>query len=56
MKYKLLVITDHFTHGEGESIYPLLVEMSKNSSCERIDVISRGNSANQDFFVKKKDY
>lgn len=52
MGYKILVITDHFTHGEGESIYPLLKEMRRLAVCSRLDVASRGNSGNRPFFHK----
>lgn len=51
-KLKILVLTDHTTHVKGESIYPLLVEMLRSPLCDRIDVASRGNSKNDDFFYK----
>lgn len=47
----MLVITDHQTHGKGESIYPLLRTMVKNPVCASIEVASRGNSKNKGFFV-----
>ena len=53
-KYRVLVITDHLTHGKGESIYPLLRQMSHNPLCQSIKVASRGNSKNKDFFEGNK--
>lgn len=50
-KYKILVITDHSRHSDQNSIYALLTEMLEHEQCEHIDVISRGNSENKDFFL-----
>jgi glutathione synthase len=49
-QYRMLVITDHKTHGKGESIYPLLKAMSNNRACSSIEVASRGKPENQGFF------
>lgn len=49
-KYRILVITDHSGHQAYESLYPLLKAMRKHPRCERIDLLSRGNSANKAFF------
>lgn len=51
-QFKLLVLTDHNTHSEENSIYSLLREMLKHSRCKGIDVASRGNSDNLLFFEK----
>lgn len=51
-QYRMLVITDHLTHKEGESIYPLLRTMAKNPACSSIEVASRGNLKNQGFFSR----
>ena len=52
LRHQLLVLTDHSTHTEENSIYPLLREMSKDPQCSGIDVVSRGNDINQLFFEK----
>ena len=49
-QYRMLVITDHKTHGKGESIYPLLKTMKNNPACAYIEVASRGNPKNKAFF------
>jgi glutathione synthase len=46
----MLVITDHKTHGKGESIYPLLKAMAKDPACSAIEVASRGTPHNKEFF------
>ena len=46
----MIVLTDHTTHAMQESIYPLLKTMSMNTRCESINVVSRGNPNNDDFF------
>lgn len=48
----LLVLTDHSTHSEENSIYLLLKEMLRHPICERIDVASRGIDGNKLFFEK----
>lgn len=56
-KIRILCITDHLTHCQDESIYPLLKAMSKHSFCESLYVASRGNPRNLDFFnAKGKEY
>jgi len=49
-KYKILVLTDHKTHGKGESIYRLLIAMNKNVYCENIFVATRGDGRNKIFY------
>ena len=51
-RFRMLVLTDHTTHREGESIYPLLRTMATNDLCSSIDVASRGNSKNNPFFYE----
>ena len=51
MNYKILVLTDHKTHREGESIYPLLRKMSLHSACQNVDVATRGDERNTPFFT-----
>ena len=50
-KYRVLVITDHNTHGKGESIYDLLRTMAKFPECEKIFLATRGNPNNNAFFT-----
>ncbi|MGB0722675.1 MAG: ATP-grasp domain-containing protein [Gammaproteobacteria bacterium] len=47
---KILTLTDHTTHGEGESIYKLLSSLNNHRSKPQIYVASRGHPENQDFF------
>ncbi|NEO44694.1 MAG: glutathione synthetase [Moorea sp. SIO4A3] len=49
-KYRILAITDHHTHGGISSIYPLLRTMAKHPVCDSIQVASRGNPKNKEFF------
>ncbi len=49
-KYRVLVLTDHSTHGKNESIYSLLRMMSKHPLCVEISLATRGNSKNSAFF------
>lgn len=48
--YKILVLTDHTNHGDSNSLYILMQHMKKNRKCAYIDVASRGNDINDDFF------
>jgi glutathione synthase len=47
---RILTLTDHTTHGPGESIYKLLCEMSKDVRCTEIWVASRAQQGNARFF------
>ena len=49
---KILVLTDHQTHRDGESIYPLLREMANDDRCESIIVASRSVIQNIEYFNK----
>lgn len=51
---KILVLTDHNTHGVDESIYPLLVEMNNLAKFD-LFVASRGDTRNKSFFVDFSD-
>lgn len=48
--YKILVLTDHTTHGLGESIYSLIQDMANHQLCDHIFIASRGHPQNYDFF------
>lgn len=50
----LLVITDHLKHSSKDSLYPLLETMAKDHRCNNIDLLSRGNSENVQFFNCEK--
>ncbi len=52
--YKFLVFTDHRGHSAENSIYALIRKLSKHQQCERVDIVSRGNPANDDFFYHHK--
>ncbi len=49
-KYKVLVLTDHTGHSKENSLYALVGEMRKHPRTDRIDIATRGNTLNQDFF------
>lgn len=51
MKYKLLVLTDHSSQNDSNSIFALLQAMRIHPHCDRIDVASKGVALNQDFFT-----
>jgi len=44
------VLTDHHTHGKGESIYELLQTMVKHPYCFEICIATRGEEKNRGFF------
>ena len=50
-EYRLLVITDHHTHGKGESIYELLRTMADFPESKEIYLATRGNLDNNAFFT-----
>ncbi|MCB0634533.1 MAG: glutathione synthetase, partial [Lewinella sp.] len=53
MKYKLLVLTDHSSQNDSNSIFALLQAMRIHPYSDRIDVASKGVDANRDFFEGK---
>ena len=48
---RILAITDHATHGEGESIYALLKSIAGDRRCESVCVASRYLEVNNFFFM-----
>jgi len=50
MKYSLLVVTDHTTHTDSNSIYRLCQAMRDDPRCKDVWVCSRGLEQNKDFF------
>jgi glutathione synthase len=50
MKYTLLVVTDHTTHTESNSVYRLCLAMRDDPRCKDVWVCSRGLDENKDFF------
>lgn len=48
--YKFLVLTDHGNHSKENSVYALMSRLSQHSQCEKVDIASRGDSVNTDFF------
>lgn len=53
-KLKFLVLTDHSKHSSENSIYALMSKLSQHPNCERVDIASRGNTANDSFFVEQE--
>ena len=53
-KYKFLVLTDHSKHSKENSVYALMSTLSQHSSCEKVDIVSRGNRANDAFFEEQE--
>lgn len=51
MKYKLLVLTDHSSQTQENSIFALLQAMRQDPFCEQIDIATRGWEQNRDFFT-----
>ncbi|MFT5832963.1 MAG: glutathione synthase [Cognaticolwellia sp.] len=49
-KNRFLVLTDHSSHSSENSVYALMAKLSQHSQCIKLDVASRGNSANDAFF------
>jgi glutathione synthase len=52
-KYKVLTLTDHGGHNKENSIYAILSQMSQHAQCEYVDVASRSNPLNANFFNNK---
>lgn len=52
---KILAFTDHSGHSVHNSLYVLMRNMLKHPKCECIDVVSRGNHANDHFFYDLKN-
>ena len=52
--FRLLVLTDHSNHSAEEALYMMLKVILQQSVCKEIFVASRGNPANNDFFLEMK--
>ncbi len=50
MKYTLLVVTDHTTHTDSNSVYRLCLAMRDDPRCKDVLISSRGLDENKDFF------
>jgi glutathione synthase len=50
MKYKMLILTDHRSHENTNSLYSLAVALRKDPRCGEVWVCSRGVEENQLFF------
>lgn len=48
--YKILILTDHRSHSDQNSIYTLLRALAGHPACSVVDVASRGNPRNDSFF------
>ena len=51
-KHNVLVLTDHTNHSKENSLYDLVGTMLRHSLTNSIDIASRGNKDNKDFFEK----
>ncbi len=49
-KFKMLVLTDHAGHSVENALYRLVRQMRKHPLCARIDVASKANCLNDQFF------
>ena len=56
MAYKILILTDHLTHTKENSLYVLANELKKHSLVAQLDIASRGNTDNHDFFYAMNSY
>lgn len=54
-QFSFLVLTDHLGHREGNPIYTLLPELLTHPNCRSVHVASRGNPANDDFFIHQQN-
>lgn len=52
--YRLLVLTDHRTQTEENSIYELVAALLDHPHCRQLDIASRGLPINDDFFVLRQ--
>jgi len=48
--FSMLVLTDHRTHSEENSLYALLHALRQHPACAKLDVASRSTSGNRRFF------
>ncbi len=49
-KYKVLILTDHTGHSKENSLYAIVEKMLLHPMTQEIDIASRGNAINQNFF------
>jgi glutathione synthase len=49
-QFKMLVLTDHTNHSSENSLYELVLTMRIHSLCKQIDIATKGNDLNNDFF------
>ena len=49
-QYRMLILTDHAKHSAQNSLYALALECLKETRCAVLDVATRVNSFNNDFF------
>ncbi len=50
MNNRVLILTDHTNHSSENSLYDLSVKMLAHSNTKSIDIASRGNKINSEFF------
>jgi glutathione synthase len=49
--YTVLILTDHTSHTKGNSVYSIADALSKHALVSQLDIATKGNSANHDFFL-----
>lgn len=54
-KFSFLVLTDHRVHKPGNPVYTLLLPLFGHPHCKYVHIASRGNPANESFFLHRKD-
>ena len=50
-KNNVLILTDHTNHSKENSLYALAQVMSRHPLTNKIDIASKGNASNRDFFL-----
>lgn len=50
-RLSFLVLTDHSRHSDQNSLYALVNTLARDPRCARLDIASRGDRANDDFFA-----
>lgn len=54
-RFKILILTDHRNHSKENSLYALARTLSQHPSCTKLDIATRANPENDDFFIRHQD-
>ena len=52
--FNVLILTDHTNHSKENSVYSIVNSLSKHALVNRVDIATRGNFENNDFFKHLK--